>query len=277
MLRATVGASASHRVAVVDGVSLAYDDGGAGPAVVGLHATGHGSRDFERVRPHLERDVRLITVDWPGHGGSSPDTQPFTAARCEALLGGLLDALRIERATVVGCSIGGAAALRFAAHHPGRVRAVVACDPGGLAPVDGTAQAFCGAMASLARAGAAGRWWFSPLFSLFCRQVLTTSEAREQRARIIAQGHECAVPLEQAWESFRTPEADIRALAARVECPVLFAWARSDRIVSLARSRAALSRVPRHELVTFRGGHCAFLEAAADFSAAFGRFHAAVA
>ena len=78
----------------------------------------------------------MIAVDWPDHGNSSADPQPPSAARYEALLAGLLDDLGIDDAVLIGNSIGGAAALRYAASHPGRVRGLVLANPGGLDPED---------------------------------------------------------------------------------------------------------------------------------------------
>ena len=270
--RFSVGASAGHRTIVVDGVRLAYDDDGEGAPIIGLHATAHGSRDFELVRPLLQRGHRVITLDWPGHGRSSADRKSFSARRCEELLAGFYDALGIDRATLIGCSIGGAAALRYAVAHPSRVRSVVACNPGGLAEIDRVSRVFCKAMAAVGRAGQRGSWWFSPVFAHFCKQVLPSARASEQRARIVEQGAACGRVLDEAWRSFADGDADIRGLASGLEVPVLFAWAARDRIVALAASRAAIARVPRHELVTFDAGHCAFLETPGAFGQAFEDF-----
>ena len=271
-LRWSVGASAHHREAIIDGVRIAYDDEGSGPVIVGMHATAHGSRDFENVRAQIASSHRLITLDWPSHGRSGDDTHAFTAERCEALLAGFLDALQIDRALLIGCSIGGAAALRYAAAQPERVMGVVACNPGGLASIGFVSRSFCAAMAGLARAGGRNSWWFRPSFSLFCKRILLTPAARAQRDRIIAQGHECAPALEQAWRSFMEPSGDIRESVATISRPVLFAWAMQDAVVSFADSKAAVARVPDHKVVGFRGGHCAFLESPQEFLAALEDF-----
>ena len=66
--------------------------------------------------------------------------------------------------------------------------------------------------------------------------------------------------LAEAWRSFGAPAADLRAAAAALACPVLVAWAKSDRVIPLALARAAIERIPAVELVSFPGGHAPFLE-----------------
>src|SRR5262245_33086028 len=109
-LRSAVGAGPPWHELVVDGVRLAYDDEGNGPPIMCLHAIGHGAGDFTRLRERFRARYRVIAVDWPGQGRSGDDALPPTAARYADLLGGLLDALGLDRVVLVGNSIGGAAA-----------------------------------------------------------------------------------------------------------------------------------------------------------------------
>src|SRR3989442_4919142 len=78
--RAAVGATAPWREAQVDGVRLAYDDDGSGPAIVCLHAIGHGAGDFA-LRTRLRGRYRFVALDWPGQGNSADDHQPASAGR----------------------------------------------------------------------------------------------------------------------------------------------------------------------------------------------------
>ena len=81
---------------------------------------------FER----LAREYRAVRYDAPGFGRSPLPPGPFSNTDD---LGGLLDALGIERAALVGCSMGAGIALDFSLLHPDRVRALVlvAGAPGG--------------------------------------------------------------------------------------------------------------------------------------------------
>ena len=78
---------------------------------------------------------------------------------------------------------------------------------------------------------------------------------------------ETASVLDQAWRHFAEGESDVREDAARLRCPVLFAWAKQDRIVAFWQSKRAVKRVPKHHVEFFTGGHAAFLEDPDAFTA----------
>lgn len=267
-LRAAVGADAqSGREVVVDGLRIAYDDAGAGRPLVCLHAIAHGAADFAPLRERLRARHRVIALDWPGHGRSADDRAPASAERYATILAGFVDALGLDQVVLLGNSIGGAAALRFACAFPERTRALVLADPGGLDAVDATVRLVTGAMARFFAAGARGARWFPRAYALYYRMVLPGEPARAQRARIVAAGTEMAPRLVEAWRSFGAPSADLRASAMSLACPVLVAWAKQDRVVQLRRSLPAIRRIPDARLATFPGGHAAFLECPDAFAA----------
>jgi pimeloyl-ACP methyl ester carboxylesterase len=266
--RFAVGASEDCRRVVVDGVSIAYDDRGEGFPVVGLHAITHGSRDFEHVASTLAGRWRFITPDWPGQGRSGPDAHPARLARYTEILAGFIDALKLDRVVLIGNSIGGSAAMAYAAKFPERVAGLILANPGGLIPMNALGRTVCGMMAALGRAGNRDAFYFRPVFSMLYRRILQTPASRAQRKRIVDAAAECAAVWEQAWLSFRTPAADQTGIGAQIRCPVLFTWASGDQIVSFASSKDAIGRFPNHSVALFRGGHCAFLEEPEKFLAA---------
>lgn len=262
-----------ERFVTIDGVRLGLDDDGAGDPLVCLHAIGHDARDFGGVRARWRDRHRVIALDWPGQGRSLHDDRPATATRYAELLDGVLDALRVESCVVLGNSIGGAAAITHAARHPERVRGLVLENPGGLAPVDDhLARTALAGMARFFAAGARGAVWFRPAFAFYYRLVLQRRAARDARARIVGRAYELAPVLEQAWRGFAEPEADLRHLAPRIGCPVLFAWATRDQFVTLTRSLPAIRTFPDATLVRFSAGHAAHLETPAAFEAALEEF-----
>jgi 4,5:9,10-diseco-3-hydroxy-5,9,17-trioxoandrosta-1(10),2-diene-4-oate hydrolase len=258
--RSRLGAQSPWKELVIDGVRLAYDDEGRGQPLVCLHAVAHGASDFATLRHGLRGTQRVIALDWPGHGNSGDDSEPPTADRYAALLARFLDALALERPVLLGNSIGGAAALRLAAQDPDRVRALVLVDPGGLLSADALTRLAISLMVRFFEAGARGAPWYPAAFAAYYRLVLPLAPAAEQRRRIVAGAREMAPLLARAWRGFAGPEADLRDVAERVRCPVLFAWARSDRILPLSRCREAIGRFRDGRLELFPGGHAPFLE-----------------
>lgn len=275
--RAAVGAAAPWIDVEVDGVTLACSDIGRGPAVVCLHAIGHGAGDFARLAARLGERYRVIAIDWPGQGRSATDRVPASAERYAELLDGVLDALGVREAVLIGNSIGGAAAIRFAHAHSAAVRALVLENPGGLAPTgDPLARAALAGMGRFFAAGTRRARWFPAAFALYYRLVLRGRDAAAQRERIVASGFEIAPVLHQAWQSFAAAAADLRALAPEIRCPVLFAWATGDQFVQLRRSLPAIKSFPNARLERFRAGHAAHLEAPDAFEPVLERFLAEV-
>jgi pimeloyl-ACP methyl ester carboxylesterase len=265
-------APGTARVDLGSGLQLAYDEHGAGQTVVCLHAVAHGASDFAALGARLAPRYRVLAPDWPGHGWSSDDREPPTALRYAAILGRFLDALALRDVVLVGNSIGGAAAIAYAARHPERVRGLVVENPGGLDPQDRLAAVVIAAMVRFFAAGARGASWFPAAYGAYYRLVLPARAAAEQRRRVVAAGSELAPLLRDAWRGFGEPGADRRADLRRVACPTLVAWAERDRFVQLRRARPALRALPHATLRRFPAGHAAHLETPDAFAEALERF-----
>ncbi len=101
---------------------------GQGDPVVLLHGgTGTSESYWSSQVPVLSEHFRLILMDHRGFGHSDYEGT-FSIPACAGDLQDLLDHLEIERASLVGLSLGGAIALQFALDHPNRVRRVVLAD-----------------------------------------------------------------------------------------------------------------------------------------------------
>ncbi len=125
----------------VAGVGIAYrlDGNPNGPPVVLLHSAGCDLRMWDPHVPALGERFQLVRADARGHGGSDAPPPPYTVERFGADVIGVLDALEIHRAHLVGASLGGLVALWIAVHHPGRVERAVFS---GTAARIGTAEAW---------------------------------------------------------------------------------------------------------------------------------------
>jgi pimeloyl-ACP methyl ester carboxylesterase len=129
-----------RQVAVLARGVLSFRAIGQGPAVVFLHGLAGNSLSWVRQFPALSARYRVVAWDAPGFGGSdtvAPDVEAFAEA-----LGGLLDHLDCGSAALVGHSMGGVVAARFAGRHPARVtRLVLSCTHAGYGdPADSPAQ-----------------------------------------------------------------------------------------------------------------------------------------
>jgi 3-oxoadipate enol-lactonase len=109
------------------GGRLWYEEAGAGPAVLLLHAGGADSRLWDGQWKPLADAYRVIRLDLPGAGRSPVPERPVAP---NALLKGLLDRLDVERAAIVGVSLGGVLAIDFVIGLPERTWALVAVASG---------------------------------------------------------------------------------------------------------------------------------------------------
>ena len=259
-----------RRTVTVDGVAIAVHDSAPDrdlPVIVCLHAIGHGGADFIRFEDSVAGEYRVITIDWPGHGASGQDTKPASAARYADLLRGLIEALGLDRFVLFGNSIGGAAAVRYAAEQPSRARGLILSNPGGFDPGGFFAGIYIRLLERRFRAGVDGDARFASWFRTYYAGILITPEASAHREAIVLSAYESAPRLLEAWQSFRSAEADQRALAARLTMPVLVAWASEDRIIRWSRSREAVEAIPNLRIAMFKAGHSPFIETSQAFAA----------
>lgn len=246
---------------------------GSGPPLICLHAIGHSARDFLGLAARYGDQFSVTAFDWPGHGESPADGQTTSLLHYGDILANYLRDADLSNAILLGNSIGGAAALVAASKEPSRVRALVLCNSAGLMPVNLMSKIYCRVMAARFAAGEQGKPGFQAWFRRYYeKSILTEIAAAERREEIIASGYEVAGVLRQAWLSFTDPGSDIRHIAAELPQPVLYAWARKDKAVSLSRCRKAISATPNHRLVTFDASHTPFLEQPEAFFESFDKF-----
>lgn len=109
------------------GARLWFDDRGAGPAIVCTHAGIADHRMWDAQLGAFSASHRVVRWDMRTFGRSTSDATPYST-RADLLA--VLDHVGLERATLVGCSIGGGVTLSFAVEHPHRVAALVLIAPG---------------------------------------------------------------------------------------------------------------------------------------------------
>jgi len=136
---------AAHGQVEHDGARLWWASFGKGAPVVLLHGGSGNSDHWANQVPALAARFQVIVIDSRGHGRSTRDGQPLSYHQLAGDVVAVLDALKLERASVVGWSDGGVVALDLALTHPTRVAKVVAFganfDLSGMKPGGGPAFA----------------------------------------------------------------------------------------------------------------------------------------
>lgn len=116
------------------GVSTYVLEGGQGSPVVLLHGPFANAAHWLRVIPGLVASSRVIAPDLPGHGASEVAGESPDAERAVTWLAELIERTCPSPPVVVGHSVGGAIAARYAAEHPNRLAGLALVDSLGLAP-----------------------------------------------------------------------------------------------------------------------------------------------
>lgn len=260
---------------------------GAGPPVLMLHGGGPGASglsNYARNIDALAARFRVLVPDLPGYGGSSKGVNsedPFGDLAAAMLA--LLDALDIDRAHVVGNSLGGASALRMALEQPGRVDRLVLMGPGGIgisqaAPTDGLKRLlgyYAGEGPTLEK-----------LRTFICQDLVfdgsrITEDVLRERFEASIDPEVIANPPLRApkdLEAFKRLDLlldpRLRALAHRT----LVLWGTADRVNPATGAMALQARLPACDVYLFsRTGHWVQWERADEFNAVVAAFLSATA
>ncbi|MBA3473655.1 MAG: alpha/beta hydrolase [Rubrobacter sp.] len=130
--RLLTGIPVTERRLQLAGISTAVLEGGDGPPVVLLHGPGGYAAHWMRVIPDLVSTHRVIAPDLPGQGASEVADGQLDADRVFAWLGELIERTCASPPALVGFTLGGAIAARFAIDRGDRVSRLVLVDAFGL-------------------------------------------------------------------------------------------------------------------------------------------------
>lgn len=105
-----------------DGVDLCYESSGSGTPIVFVHEFAGDMKSWEPQVRHFARRYRVVTFNARGYPPSAvpPDAASYSQARAVADIVAVMDHAGIERAHIVGLSMGGFATLHLGLTHPGR-------------------------------------------------------------------------------------------------------------------------------------------------------------
>ena len=242
-------------------------------AVIMIHGFGASLQTWDGWAAQLGRSHRVIRLDLPGSGLSPPDpASDYTDGRSIALLLALMDKLGVQRANIVGHSIGGRIAWTFAALHPERVDRLVLVAPDGFASPGfeyGQAPkvpAVLGAMRYVLPKAVLK----ASLKPAYADPALLTRDLVDRYDDLIRAPGARQALLDRMRQ---TVLVDPRPLLATIRAPTLLVWGERDEMIPLANSADYLNAVANARLVSFaRSGHLPQEEAAADSVAAVERF-----
>lgn len=251
---------------------LRYREAGDGPPLLLLHGSGPGVtgwRNFSGNVPAFARHFRTLVLELPGFGVSDPagDLHPMVSAQTAVL--DFVDGLGLEKVSLLGNSMGGFIATRFALDHPHRVDKLVTVGGAGVSlfsPGPGEGIVRLSAFVEDSTRERLVEWLHSMVFD----RSLVTEEMIEQRwaqatdpetlaaSRRMYGREALAAMAAQAGDPAVVPPW---AMLGRVEAPTLITWGRDDRVSPVDMALLPMRMLPRGEIHVFPNcGHWVMIE-----------------
>ncbi len=245
---------------------------GSGPAIVLIHGLGGAAVTWRPAWEGLADRFTVIAPDLPGHGRSGEPKGKYALNEAPPWVVGLLDSLDIEKAALVGHSMGGLVAAATALEYPGRVTDLVLEDSAGLGreitpmlrvlsiPVLGKllVLAFRRSIPVAIK-----RLVYDPTtIPPDLLEALRRERAGPKNIRAWLRMLRLGVGI----GGFR-PEVLMLDGLPRLEMPTLVLWGRQDAVVSFQHGESAAARIPNGMLCVFPDcGHLPHIEHAGAFN-----------
>ena len=259
------------QTAMLNGREFVFLDRGEGPAMLFIHGLTGSHRNWAHLVNELEADHRVVVPDLWGHGASAKPMGDYSLGAHAGTMRDLLDALGIERVTLVGHSLGGGIAMQLCYLFPERVERLVLVASGGLgrsvspllraATVPGAGWVLPVIASSWVRGQgeAAGRalgfvgWHASPDVTEIWRGFKSLADADTRRA-FLATTRSVIDPGGQTVNARDNLNLDI-------DIPTLVVWGTRDRMIPAWHATLAEKVFPGCRVELFEGaGHFPHLD-----------------
>ena len=265
-----MGSTFGLQKTTLHGHEIAYRMAGEGPTLLLIHGMAGSSRTWRGVMPRLAEEFRVLAPDLPGHGDSAAPRGDYSLGNLAAFVRDLLVALDIDRVTVVGQSLGGGVAMKFAYQYPEYAERLVLVSSGGLG------REVSWMLRALALPGA--EYVMPVVFPSFVRGIgdrfAGVVEGLGWRAPRVAEmwhAYSSLIDVEHRAAFVRTLRAVIEPggqaidatnrLYLAAEVPTLIVWGDKDPIIPVSHAHAAHAVIAGSELEIFEGvGHFPHVE-----------------
>lgn len=255
------------------GQKIHYLEAGAttNPTVILLHGLGGDVSNWAPTVPALAAKYHVLALDQIGFGKSDKPVMNYRVATLVEFLNAFCKKLNIEKATLVGNSLGGWTAAAFASAHPEKVDKLVLVCAAGYSPKRTGAPEFSQEMFTLLNSATVAD--LKRTFSLVFYNKALLSDAALELAFTNKLKRGDGLTINAFIESFLRGEDFLDDKVKTIKAPTLAIWGREDGLMPLALGEAFAKDIPGAQLVVIEQcGHVPQLEKPAEFNAALLKF-----
>jgi 2-hydroxy-6-oxonona-2,4-dienedioate hydrolase len=253
--------------------NLHYHEAGSGHPLILLHGSGPGATgwsNFSGNLPGLAQHFRVLAVDMPGWGAS--DVCPVDRLEHVDAAIQFMDALGIERAAVVGNSMGGITAVRLAAEHADRISHLITMGaalnraPRLFGPGDGPSEGIK-VLVDAYRTPTTENMMRLVQIMCFDKRFASEELCRARAEAASAQPEHLKNFLAGLAKGWPAPKFASYEQLMGIEAPALLVHGRDDRVVHWEHTLHLVSHIPNVRMVLInRCGHWAMIEHAEEFN-----------
>lgn len=255
----------AEKTVLVFGAKINYVETGdpAKPTVILLHGLGGSLANWQLTIPALSPNFHVIALDQIGFGKSDKPFLKYRVGTYADFLDKFMSELKIDKASLVGNSMGGWIAGLMAIKYPNRVQKIVLADAAGIVPANYSE-------ADVYKLNNSTRDEIRANMKLiFATPALQNNEAFVEQfmaARIAAND---GYTINSLIESIKRKEDYLNNRLGEIKAPTLIVWGKQDGLLPVADAYAFNKGISGSELTVFDScGHAPQFEKAADFNKA---------
>ena len=266
----------AHKQIEVFGQKINYIETGSGPNVILLHGLGDDLSVWEQTVPSLSSKYRVWVMDQIGFGQSDKPLINYRVSVLVEFLNAFCKKLGIEKATLVGNSLGGWVAAAFALAYPDKVEKLVLVGAAGYWPKYRGVQDLSRqqltrlSVSTLAAYRETLKWMFHN------EAILTDAFVEQAYAAQLKRND--GYTINQFIESILRGEDRLDGKTKQIKTQTLVVWGREDEPLPLVIGEAFAGEIPNaQKAIIDRCGHIPQMECAVEFNAALLKFLASAA
>ena len=235
----------------IDGLKIAFKETGnpEGAPVIILHGWGCNSTTVRSIARDLEDNMRVFSIDLPGHGKSDEPKTIWGTQDYADFVAKFIRLQKLENPSLIGHSFGGRTSIAYAAGNPD-INKIVLVDSAGIVPKRTL------------------KYYYKVYSYKLLKKIISLSLGKEKAPAAIEKllkkrgsaDYQSASPVMRAIMS-KCVNEDLRDIMPRINVPTLLVWGENDTATPISDAKIMEKKIPDAGLVSFKNcGHYSFLD-----------------